>query len=75
MDQIVRNTNLQLQTNLEIQKKIQGNDGIVCIGSTCVETLIYYLSDCTDTSACGYGAYCFLTEDTKVGCKCKSGLP
>lgn len=37
-----------------------------------VGVLIHYLSDCTDT--CGYGAYCFLTEDTKVGCKCKSGF-
>ena len=39
-----------------------------------METLIYHLLDCTDNSACGYGAYCFLTEDTKVGCKCKSGF-
>ena len=29
--------------------------------------------DCSNSNACGYGAYCFLTGNYDVGCKCRTG--
>ena len=90
VDQIVANTNLGISIYYQKQKLIQGKDHSPGFGQIVLSSqryVKYYLiiwgfhnnswfSECTNSGACGYGAYCYLTGEngSDVGCKCKSGF-